>query len=90
MAHGLCVRLSIFIEHDVQRPVQRVFNGPMSAYRLGNLPGIGRQTAAEKTSLDADAPLELSRLLNHGDACEATPGHFLFQPVNLAADDAPA
>ena len=70
--------------------MQRVFNSPMSAYRLGNLLGIGRQTADEETSLDALAPLELSRLLNHGDACEATPVRFLFQPVNLAAGDAPA
>ncbi len=37
----------------------------MSAYRLGDLPGIGWQTGDEETSINTDAPLELLRLLNH-------------------------
>jgi len=60
----------------------------MGAHRLRYLPGIGRQAADEETSIDADTPLELARLLNDGDACQPTPWRFLFQPVNLAADDA--
>ena len=60
----------------------------MGAYRLSYLPGIGRQAADKETSLNADAPFDLARLLNHGDACQPAPGHFLFQPVKLAADNA--
>ncbi len=80
----------IFVEHDVQRPVQRVFDSPVGAYRLGNLPGIGGQTADEKAPVAADFPVDVARLLNHGDACQAAPLGPLLQPVNLAADDAPA
>ncbi|UUZ66167.1 hypothetical protein LP417_34590 (plasmid) [Polaromonas sp. P1-6] len=47
----------IFVEHDVQRPVQRVFDSPVGAYRSGNLPGIGGQTADEKRRSQLIFPL---------------------------------
>ena len=55
----------IFVEDNIQCPVQRIFNSPVGAYRLSYLPGIGRQAADKETSLNADAPFDLARFLNH-------------------------
>jgi len=41
---GLCYSALIFVKADIQRPMELIFNGPMSPHRLGKLFDISFQT----------------------------------------------
>ena len=78
----------IFAEADIQRPMQRVFDGPVATYGAGEGGRVGPETTEIKTPLGGDLALVLAKAFDHPDRTQVSPlvarrepGDFFGNPI---------
>src|SRR5215212_4674459 len=76
----------VFAEADIQRPMQRVLDGPMPTHRASEGLGISGNAREEEAPLDRHLALDFANRFDHADRAQFLPLGVVRKPRDVLRD----
>src|SRR5262245_22599335 len=71
----------IFVKHHIEYPMRRVFNSPMTAYRISSPFSVRRQAGDIVSPFSAHLIVKFTLRFDHNQTAQTTPLLFIVQPL---------